>query len=198
MTFEVCDAGELCSTATRTVNVLAPGCTLLSQAGFSLVFADSQELIGENGAAVNAFDGDPSTIWHTRWTGTNAGASHELRIDTGATRPLRLSYCTQDGGVNGRSALRVRGEPRRRQDAPCRARLVAITRICPSACRSSRHGGRYIGCARSARSRRALPSLAELEWKALLAASRLAHSCAICDTLRRPVLRALQRARLAI
>src|SRR5262245_25038065 len=32
-----------------------------------VVSVDSQELVGENGAATNAIDGNPATFWHTEW-----------------------------------------------------------------------------------------------------------------------------------
>jgi hypothetical protein len=102
VTFEVCDADEMCDTDTVVVTVLSP-CQNLSQAGWSLRFVDSQELNGENGAAVNAFDGFEGTIWHTQWQGATPPHPHRIEIDLGATRTLcGFSYLPrQDGGVNG-------------------------------------------------------------------------------------------------
>ncbi|MFD5887439.1 TIM-barrel domain-containing protein [Streptomyces sp. NPDC060334] len=72
---------------------------------WSLLSADSQETAAENGAARNAFDGDPATIWHTAWsTGAPAALPHEIGIDLGARYALdSLGHLPrQDGGVNGR------------------------------------------------------------------------------------------------
>ncbi|WP_412543495.1 phospholipase C, phosphocholine-specific [Longispora sp. K20-0274] len=65
---------------------------------------DSQETVGENGAATNAVDGNPATIWHTKWYGGNAPLPHELQLDLGASRTVTgLTYLPrQDGGANGR------------------------------------------------------------------------------------------------
>ncbi|MFE2148300.1 discoidin domain-containing protein, partial [Streptomyces sp. NPDC059456] len=65
----------------------------------------SQESAAENGAAKNAFDGNPDTIWHTAWSsGTPAALPHEIGIDLGARYAVDgLGYLPrQDGGVNGR------------------------------------------------------------------------------------------------
>ncbi|MFJ5807653.1 TIM-barrel domain-containing protein [Streptomyces sp. NPDC093093] len=81
------------------------GSTPVPSTNWSLLSADSQETAAENGAARNAFDGDPATIWHTAWsTGTPAALPHEIRIDLGARHALdSLGHLPrQDGGVNGR------------------------------------------------------------------------------------------------
>ncbi|MFI6257781.1 discoidin domain-containing protein [Micromonospora zamorensis] len=72
--------------------------------GWRLVYADSEETSAENGAATNAFDGNPATFWHTAWSTTAAPLPHEIQIDLGATyRMDGLRYLPrQDGGVNGR------------------------------------------------------------------------------------------------
>lgn len=68
------------------------------------VTADSQELTGENGAAANAIDGNPSTIWHTGWSGGDAPLPHTLTIDTKAVQSFKaLTYQPrQDVDKNGR------------------------------------------------------------------------------------------------
>ncbi|MEU6890384.1 TIM-barrel domain-containing protein [Streptomyces sp. NPDC046557] len=84
---------------------LPSGSTPLPQSAWSLVSADSQETAAENGAAANAFDGDPATMWHTAWSsGTAAPLPHDLQIDLGARYTVDgLGYLPrQDGGANGR------------------------------------------------------------------------------------------------
>ncbi|MCU1593607.1 MAG: hypothetical protein JWO12_999 [Frankiales bacterium] len=68
------------------------------------VTADSQELTGENGAAANALDGNPATIWHTGWSAGNAPLPHTLTLDTKAVQVFKaLTYQPrQDGIPNGR------------------------------------------------------------------------------------------------
>ncbi|ONI75131.1 glycosyl hydrolase family 31 [Actinosynnema sp. ALI-1.44] len=66
--------------------------------------ADSEETSGENGAAANAIDDKPATMWHTKWSGTAAPLPHELTIDMGASYSVdSVSYLPrQDSGTNGR------------------------------------------------------------------------------------------------
>lgn len=59
------------------VNCYADSQTLIAQAGWSLVYADSAETQAEDGQATNAFDGSTSTIWHTQYTGTAPAPPHE-------------------------------------------------------------------------------------------------------------------------
>ncbi|MCK5271427.1 MAG: discoidin domain-containing protein, partial [Sedimentisphaerales bacterium] len=57
----------------------------IDQTGWSLLWVDSEETspeAGEDGAAVNSFDGDPDTIWHTEWP-ENPPHPHEIQIDLG-------------------------------------------------------------------------------------------------------------------
>ncbi|MEZ4621595.1 MAG: putative Ig domain-containing protein [Caldilineaceae bacterium] len=56
----------------------------LNRAGWT-ISADSQETVGEDGRAVNAIDGNTSTIWHTAWYNTNPPPPHWLVVDLGAT-----------------------------------------------------------------------------------------------------------------
>jgi hypothetical protein len=73
------------------------------QSIWSLLYTDSEELAGENGAAVNAFDGDVNTIWHTEWSANNPPPPHEIQIDLGASYEVDgFRYLPrQDGGING-------------------------------------------------------------------------------------------------
>ena len=78
--------------------------TVIPKSGWSLKYTDSQELVGENGAAVNGFDGTTATIWHTQWLTTNPPPPHEIQIDLGLVYSIDgFRYLPrQDTGVNGR------------------------------------------------------------------------------------------------
>ncbi|MFF7611704.1 TIM-barrel domain-containing protein [Streptomyces lavendulae] len=92
-------------TAVPAADPVPTGSTPVPQQDWTLVSADSQETAAENGAAANAFDGDPATLWHTAWSaGKPAALPHEIRIDLGARYTVdSLGYLPrQDGGVNGR------------------------------------------------------------------------------------------------
>ncbi|MGH3734989.1 MAG: family 20 glycosylhydrolase [Micromonosporaceae bacterium] len=78
--------------------------TALSQTGWTVSSVSSEETAAENGAAANAFDNNPYTIWHTRYTPTIAPLPAELVLDTGvSTTVAGFRYLPrQDGGVNGK------------------------------------------------------------------------------------------------
>ena len=93
------------SPATITVTVLDPSAPiLLDKSTWNLLYVDSEEVSGEDGAASNAFDGDLSTIWHTAWQNSEPNPPHEIQIDLGLPTTLTgLRYWPrQDGGTNGR------------------------------------------------------------------------------------------------
>ena len=60
-------------------------------------------MVGENDAAVNSFDENPSTIWHTEWFNASPPPPHEIQINLGATSSLTgfLYLPRQDGCSNG-------------------------------------------------------------------------------------------------
>jgi hypothetical protein len=67
------------------------------------VAVDSQELVGENGAATNAIDGNPATFWHTEWYQRTAPLPHTLLLNLGGQYQITgFRYLPrQDGDVNG-------------------------------------------------------------------------------------------------
>src|SRR3954468_745381 len=75
--------------------------TVLSQANWTLRFVDSQEIAGY--AAVNAFDGNVGSIWHTQWQAASPAPPHEIQIDLGATYSVSgFRYLPrQDGALFG-------------------------------------------------------------------------------------------------
>ncbi|WP_412538868.1 discoidin domain-containing protein [Longispora sp. K20-0274] len=73
--------------------------------GLTVRSADSQETSAENGAAANAVDGNPSTIWHTQWSGANPPPPHEIQLDLHATYQVTsVYYLPRQTGTNGRIA----------------------------------------------------------------------------------------------
>ena len=50
----------------------------IPQSAMKIIFVDSQETVGENGAAVNVLDGNPDTFWHTEYYAKSPGYPHEI------------------------------------------------------------------------------------------------------------------------
>lgn len=63
----------------------------------------SSENVGNGKLAINAIDGDPGTVWHSRFEDGLAKHPHELVIDLGGRHEIRgFRYLArQDGGWNG-------------------------------------------------------------------------------------------------
>ena len=103
VTLTVTDALGRASVAARTVTALAG--RPLTKSAWSLAYVDSQETAQENGAATNAFDGDPATYWHTRWSGVVDPMPHEIQINLGSMRDVSgLRYLPRQSNSNGRIA----------------------------------------------------------------------------------------------
>jgi hypothetical protein len=76
---------------------------VIPQSGWSLLYVDSQETSCGNYGAVNSFDGNPATFWHTQYCPSSPGTPHEIQINLGATYNISgFQYLPrQDGCSNG-------------------------------------------------------------------------------------------------
>lgn len=69
---------------------------------WSLIYADSQE-VNDPGLATMAFDNDPNTIWHTRWSTGTDPYPHEIQIDLGNSYNIsKFTYFPRSSSSNGR------------------------------------------------------------------------------------------------
>jgi hypothetical protein len=68
-----------------------------------LVTVDSEETVQENGFGRNVLDGDPTTLWATKWFGQAPPHPHHIILDLGAVRMVHgIRYLPrQDGSLNG-------------------------------------------------------------------------------------------------
>ncbi|RYG23178.1 beta-galactosidase [bacterium] len=75
----------------------------LPRTEWKVAFADSEELDAENGSANNVFDLQPTTFWHTAYSGGAPGMPHRLVIDLGRVVDLSgIRVLPRQEGVNGR------------------------------------------------------------------------------------------------
>ncbi|PKV89253.1 discoidin domain-containing protein [Streptomyces sp. TLI_146] len=80
----------------------APFTALLPVDGWT-VSATDEERAQANGLAANVLDGDPTTLWHSRWSPKTVRLPHALVIDMHRTTAVSaLTYQPRQTGVNGR------------------------------------------------------------------------------------------------
>ena len=76
-----------------------------SQENWVLHYVDSVELVGEDGNATNAFDGNASTIWHTEWKVAQPSHPHEIQINLGEVYNIKgFRYLPRQNQSYGRVA----------------------------------------------------------------------------------------------
>lgn len=77
--------------------------TALSREKWKVLHASSEETEGEDGKATNTFDNQPTTFWHTRWSGTPPKHPHRLLLDLGASVAVReVRLLPRQDSPNGR------------------------------------------------------------------------------------------------
>jgi hypothetical protein len=76
----------------------------LVQLGARVIEVDSEDSVNGNYGR-NVSDGDPETIWHTKWTPANDPMPHHLIIDLGSEVSLKgMTYLPRQDMANGRIA----------------------------------------------------------------------------------------------
>lgn len=75
----------------------------LNREDLSVVYADSQEVVGEDAQAGFVMDNQPTTYWHTRWDGDKPDHPHMIVIDLGKERKISgFNYQPRQDKENGR------------------------------------------------------------------------------------------------
>lgn len=83
-------------------SAMRPLAPVLSRAGWTAAASD-EETVGEDGRAVNVLDGNPGTLWHSKWTAPATPLPHSLTIDMHRTAVVSaLVYRPRSNGPNGR------------------------------------------------------------------------------------------------
>ncbi|GAB3538301.1 immune inhibitor A [Arthrobacter tecti] len=77
----------------------------IEQSTMSVHDFSSQEIAGENAAATNAIDGNPSSFWHTQWQAAQPVYPHHITLDLGAEYEVTgFEYRQRQSETNGRIA----------------------------------------------------------------------------------------------
>lgn len=70
---------------------------------WKVVYADSEELEGDDGKADNVFDLQNTTVWHSQWQAASPKHPHQLVIDLGSVYKIGgLKYLPRQDSPNGR------------------------------------------------------------------------------------------------
>ena len=70
---------------------------------WSVIYADSEELVGEPAGADNIIDEQPVTIWHTQWQDGKPNHPHQIVLDLGkVTEFSALHYLPRNGSQPGK------------------------------------------------------------------------------------------------
>ncbi|MEE1940162.1 discoidin domain-containing protein [Streptomyces sp. TRM 70361] len=81
---------------------MEPAAEVLPRSGWEVTASD-EETAAEDGRAANVLDGNPETIWHSRWSGTAAPLPHSITVDMGTVQVVSaLVYRPRADGPNGR------------------------------------------------------------------------------------------------
>ncbi len=78
----------------------------IDTAGWSIAYVNSEEFLGEDGTAENAFDRRASQFWHTQWQNGSPDHPHRLVINLGQSETVTgfryLPRPGQDNNIGGR------------------------------------------------------------------------------------------------
>jgi beta-galactosidase len=85
------------------IYLIDPAGRRMDRSGWQIIYADSEELVGEPGNADNIIDEQPVTIWHTQWQNGNPDHPHQVVIDLGKVTDIRgLIYLPRNGSNPGK------------------------------------------------------------------------------------------------
>jgi beta-galactosidase len=83
--------------------LLGPDGKELPRDAWRVVYADSEEVEGDDGRADNVFDLQPTTFWHTQWESASPRHPHQLVLDLGSQQTVTgLRYLPRQDSANGR------------------------------------------------------------------------------------------------
>ncbi len=75
----------------------------ISHDGWTIAYADSEELSGEDGSAENAIDGQTANYWHTQWKTASPNHPHHLVLNLGKSQTIAgLRYVPRQSQGGGR------------------------------------------------------------------------------------------------
>ena len=89
--------------AVAELDLLDAGGNAISHNGWTIAYVDSEERVGEDGAAENAIDGQTANFWHTEWKQAQPGYPHRLILNLGSPQTISgFRYVPRQGDGGGR------------------------------------------------------------------------------------------------
>ncbi|MET9619615.1 discoidin domain-containing protein [Streptomyces sp. NPDC006464] len=83
-------------------NAMRRAAPVLDRTGWTVTASD-QETAGQDGRAANVLDGDETTLWHSKWSGTATPFPHSITIDMHRTAVVSaILYRPRSDSANGR------------------------------------------------------------------------------------------------
>ncbi len=86
--------------AVAELDLLDPNGNSIPHTSWRIAYVDSQELVGEDGSASNAIDGQTANFWHTQWQDAKPKHPHHLVIDCGKNVSIGGFRYTPRAGSN--------------------------------------------------------------------------------------------------
>jgi beta-galactosidase len=94
--------GRPCA-ALAELDLLDASGNAISHNNWTIAYVDSEERLGEDGAAENAIDGQTANFWHTQWQGASPNHPHRLILNLGQTENISgFRYVPRQGQDVGR------------------------------------------------------------------------------------------------
>jgi beta-galactosidase len=89
--------------AIAELDLLDPAGNSISHASWTIAYVDSEELVGEDGSASNAINGQTADFWHSEWKTAQPPYPHRLVIDLGMKAEIGgFRYTPRAGNNPGR------------------------------------------------------------------------------------------------
>ncbi|HEX9047339.1 MAG TPA: beta-galactosidase [Verrucomicrobiae bacterium] len=89
--------------AVAELDLLDANGNAISHNGWTIAYVDSEEHIGEDGAAENAIDGQTANFWHTEWKNAQPDYPHRLVLNLGQSQTISgFRYVPRQGSTSGR------------------------------------------------------------------------------------------------
>jgi beta-galactosidase len=89
--------------AVAELDLLDASGNAISHNGWTIAYVDSEEHLGEDGAAENAIDGQTANFWHTEWKNASPDHPHRLILNLGQSQTISgFRYVPRQGEGGGR------------------------------------------------------------------------------------------------